>query len=124
MTLPITLAIFARNNEDSIGICIASVIDYVSEIIVVNTGSSDATVAIAESFGARVYHVGFTDFGSIRTLTAHLASLPWVLGLDTDEIICPEELDKLKTLIETPGVEAWGLPRRRWLDIGRKNHVE
>lgn len=124
MTLPITLAIFAKNNEDSIGICIASVIDHVSEIIVVNTGSSDATVSIAQSFGARVYHVGFSDFGAIRTLTAHLARQPWVLGLDTDEIICSEEIEGLRSLIETTSVDVWGLPRRRWTDINRKQQVE
>lgn len=122
--LPITLAIFAKNNEDSIGMCIESVLDIVSEIVVVNTGSTDKTVEIAMSYGARLYHVNFSDFGAIRTLTAHLARELWVLGLDTDEILCPEDKSVIETLIRTPRVGAWGLPRRRWADLDRKNQVE
>ena len=124
MKLPLSLAIFAKSNEDSIGLCIESVKDIVSEIVVVNTGSIDRTVEIAAGYGARIYHIGFTDFGAVRTLTAHLARQPWILGLDTDEILCPEELGLLQTLIETPRVDAWGLPRRRWEDLGRLEQVE
>ncbi len=124
MRLPLTLAVFAKNNEDSIELCINSVKDIVKEIILVNTGSEDKTVEKAEKLGARCYHVGFSDFGAIRTLTAHLSHQPWILGLDTDEIIAPEEKYLLKSLIETSHVDAWGLPRRRYLDLERTYQVE
>lgn len=122
--LPITLAIFVKNNEDSLGITLNNMKDVVSEIVVVDTGSTDSTVNIAKSFGAKVYNVGFTDFGSIRTLTANLATCPWVLMLDSDEILCPEEIPLLETLIDTPDVHAWGLPRRRWADLEMTEQVE
>jgi len=122
--LPITLAVFAKNNQDSIWLCLNSVSHLVSEIILVDTGSTDDTVKIATELGARVYKVGFTDFGSIRTLTAHLATQPWILGLDTDEILAPEELSILIDLMDDAECVAWGLPRRRWRDIGRTIQVE
>jgi len=122
--LPLTLAIFAKNNEDSIHLPLKSVHDLVEETVVVDTGSTDSTIAIAESFGARVYRVGFTDFGSIRTVTALLGTQPWVLGLDTDEIIAPEELHMLRGLLSDKTVPAWGLPRRRWADLERTKQVE
>jgi len=122
--LPITLAIFAKNNEDSIHLPIQSVYNLVSEIILVDTGSTDNTIKIAEKLGAKVYKVGFSDFGSIRTLTVHLSTQPWILGLDSDEILCPEEVDSLRSLVYDTKVDVWGLPRRRWADIDMKNQVE
>lgn len=122
--LPITLAMFVKNNEDSVRLSIGSMAGHVSEIIVVDTGSTDGTIGICESLGARVYKVGFTDFGSIRTLTAHLARQPWVLGLDSDECILEEDVDKFLDLTSADGVEAWALPRKRWLDLGMTTQLE
>ena len=124
MKLPITLAIFSKNNENSIELSIRSVIDTVSEFVLVDTGSTDSTIDIAKKYNARVYQVGFTDFGNIRTITAHLASEPWILGLDTDEIINKNEIPVLSVLLQDESIDAWGLPRRRWTDIFMANQVE
>lgn len=121
--LPLTLAIFAKDNEDSIALPIQNMGGLVREVVVVDTGSTDKTVEVAESLGARVYRVGFSDFGSIRTVTALLGTQQWVLGLDSDEILAPEELDQLAPLL-LEDVPAWGLPRRRWADLGRTEQVE
>jgi len=122
--LPLTLAIFGKNNEDSLSLCIDSMKDIVEEIVFVDTGSSDKTVEIARSYNARIYGIGFSDFGNVRSLTAHLATQPWILGLDTDEIICPEERDFLSGLIFQNDKDVWGLPRRRWSDINREHQTE
>ena len=123
--LPLSLVIFGKDNEDSLAICIASVYALTSEIIYVDTGSrTGAAIDIARNFGARVYGIGFSDFGNIRSLTAHLACQDWVLGLDTDEIIAPEDLGKIEGLIKVEDVDVYGLPRRRWSDLRRSQQVE
>jgi len=122
--LPITLAIFAKDAEDSIVHTINSVKSIVSEIIVVDTGSTDNTVSVCKDLGARVYSVGFSDFGSIRTITGHLSREEWVLGLDADEILLEEDIPILKELISCDNIDIWGLPRKRWLDLGMTTQVE
>lgn len=122
--LPITLAMFVKDNEDSVAMAIKSVKPVVSEIVVVDTGSTDKTPEICKGLGARVYKIGFTDFGSIRTITGHLARQPWILGLDSDEVILEDDYDLLRKVIEDEDVDAWGLPRKRWLDLEMTTQLE
>lgn len=127
LTYPITLAMFVKNCESSIARAIGSVSKVVREIVIVDTGSTDSTVDICEGFGARVYRVGFSDFGSIRTITGHLAREEWVLGLDSDETILEEDLHLFDGLIKEAdrlGIDAWALPRKRWLDLDMKVQLE
>lgn len=122
--LPITLAMFVKDAEASVEMAIKSVLPIVSEVVVTDTGSIDKTVEICKDLGARVYKVGFSDFGSIRTVAGHLARQPWVLGLDSDETILQEDLSKFRSLIYNSSVDVWGLPRKRWLDLEMTQQVE
>jgi hypothetical protein len=122
--LPMTLAIFVKDNESSLELVINSVKSIVSEIVVLDTGSLDNTVAIAEASGAAVYKCGFTNFGDIRTVAAHLSTQPWILMLDSDELILEEDLVKFKELVEDKTADAWALPRKRWLELEMKTQLE
>lgn len=124
ITLPITLAMFVKDAADSVSMAINSVKSIVREVVVVDTGSVDNTVSICESLGARVYKVGFSDFGSIRTITGHLAREEWVLGLDADEVILEEDFAVLRELVLQEDIDVWGLPRKRWLDLEMTQQVE
>lgn len=126
-SLPITLAMFVKDNADSVAMAINSVADIVSEVVIVDTGSTDNTVNICEDLGARVYKIGFSDFGNIRTITAHLARQPFVLGLDSDEVILKEDLPKFEKLIdkmEAESIDVVGLPRKRWADLAMTQQEE
>lgn len=123
-TLPITLAMFVKNAESSVATAINSVKPLVREIVVLDTGSTDNTVKICEDLGALVYKCGFTNFGDIRTLAARLSRQDWVLGLDADEKILEEDLPKFRELIENVDVDIWGLPRKRWADLGMTTQLE
>ena len=102
---------------------INSVYDFVDEVVVVDTGSTDKTLeGLGDYKKARIYRTGFTDFGNIRTLTAHLARQPWVLMLDADETISNPEL--LWNLTQDPIYSAWALPRKRWLDLTMTKQTE
>lgn len=138
--LPITLCTFVKNEERNLRECLESVFPIVSEIVVVDTGSTDRTVEIARTYTDRVYQMAFSDFGSIRTITAHLASQPWVLMLDADERILPGDWAKFEPLINQPigtedsgwdldeegniTIDSWALPRKRWADSWMTKQVD
>lgn len=84
--LPITLCISTRNAAPLLPGCIDSVSDWVSEIVVVDMESSDATLEVARSYGATIIQVpaaGWAEPGRQSGIDA--ATQPWVLVLDADE---------------------------------------
>lgn len=84
----LSLAMIVRNEEERLGNCLSSVAGLVDEIIVVDTGSTDDTVAIAESFGARISRFSWVDdFAAARNESLRLCTGNWVLILDGDEAV-------------------------------------
>ncbi len=76
----------AKNEEKNIGASIASLGNQVEEIIVVDTGSTDNTVAVAERLGAKVYHYKWQDdFAAARNFALSKATGDWLILLDADE---------------------------------------
>jgi tetratricopeptide (TPR) repeat protein len=80
-----------KDEEEMLPRCLASVCNHVDEIIVVDTGSSDGTISIAEEFGARVYYHPWEDnFSKHRNQSISYAGGDWFLILDADEEIIDE----------------------------------
>ncbi|MCK9220202.1 MAG: glycosyltransferase [Bacteroidales bacterium] len=83
----ISAAIIARNNEKEISTCIKS-IKGVDEIIVLDTGSNDKTASIATSLGAKVFYSRWEDdFSIARNRVLDYTQHPWILSIDTDEVM-------------------------------------
>jgi glycosyltransferase involved in cell wall biosynthesis len=75
-----------KNEEKHLGACLDSVRDMVNEMIIVDTGSTDHTIEIAEEKGAEVYHFEWiNDFSVARNYALEQATNPWILQLDADE---------------------------------------
>ncbi|MBI4776560.1 MAG: tetratricopeptide repeat protein [Deltaproteobacteria bacterium] len=93
----ISLCMMVKNEETHLEECLASVVGAVDEIVVVDTGSEDRTVEIAQSYGARVYHhPWFDDFSGMRNITLSYARGEWILIMDGDESLEPEDADQLR----------------------------
>lgn len=101
----LSVCMIVKNEEANLGRCLKSVQQVADEIIVVDTGSTDRTKEIAQSYGAIVAdHEWDHDFSAARNKSLDLATKDWVLILDADEELEPDEALKIKNLInqETP----------------------
>ncbi|QPN68435.1 uroporphyrinogen-III synthase [Synechococcus sp. CBW1006] len=93
--------------------CLASVRDFVDEMVVVDTGSTDDTVAIAERCGAVVHPITWPgDFAPARNRALEWVRGAWVLVLDADEVLLPEAIPALRQLMEQPDLLLINLLRR------------
>ena len=98
----ISLCLIAKNEEEVIGRCIESVIDIIDEIIVVDTGSTDKTIEVAEKYGAKVYNFTWIDdFAAARNYSFSKASKEYIFWLDADDILFPGDKEKFKELKES-----------------------
>ncbi|MCW3058182.1 MAG: hypothetical protein JWQ02_3 [Capsulimonas sp.] len=100
----ISLCMIVKNEERVLGHCLQSIKPWVDEIIIVDTGSTDKTVAIAEEHGARVFHFPWTDsFSEARNVSLSHATCDWILWMDADDTIpehCGAKLRELALLAE------------------------
>ncbi len=114
----ISAYIIAYNEAWKIRDAINSVL-WADEIVVVDSHSTDDTVAIAESLGARVVQVDFNGFGDLRNRAIAACEHAWIFSLDSDERCTPEARDEILAKIANPGkTEAWYIPRRNFF-MGR-----
>jgi glycosyltransferase involved in cell wall biosynthesis len=108
----LTLAIVARDEADRIGRAIASV-PGAAEVLVLDSGSTDATVAVAEAAGARVVHTDWPGYGAQKNRAMEMARQPWVLFLDADEWLDADLLAAVTQALEDPaGVAGFSVCRR------------
>ena len=122
--LPLSLVVITRDAADAIAACLASA-DFAAEALVVDSGSRDDTVEIAQARGARVLHREWQGFGPQKRYAVAQACHDWVLCLDADERVSPQLAASIAALFAagTPAPPAYALARRnrflgRWLAHG------
>ena len=107
----LSLCMIVKNEEAALPRCLRSVRDQVDEIVIVDTGSSDKTVEIAESFGAKVYHHPWeNDFSKHRNQSLSYARGDWIFILDADEEVESSEAPKLREIIRDSDACSFFLP--------------
>jgi hypothetical protein len=117
----ITVCLIACNEGDRITRAIASARSLADEIVVYDTGSSDATVALAEAAGARaITGVWSDDFAAARNAALRHCRGEWVLSLDADEeLVCPSPVAVRAALTKAPDdLLAFQVPIHNLLGIG------
>jgi glycosyltransferase involved in cell wall biosynthesis len=89
-----------KDEEALLPQCLESIKEAVDEIIVVDTGSTDRTVEIAKSYGAKIYHHPWeNNFSKHRNQSISYASQDWILIMDADEAFFYEDAPKLKRIL-------------------------
>lgn len=102
----ISLCMIVKNEERFLEACLRSVEGIVDEINIVDTGSTDRTLEIAEKFGAKILHREWrSDFSWARNEALAMATKRWTLVLDGDEEIAPESKRHLLDLRTVPAYE-------------------
>ena len=91
-----------KNEEKFIAGCLESVKNLVNEIIIVDTGSNDKTIEIARSYNAKIFHFKWqNDFALARNESIKHATGEWILVLDADERLNPDQEAKLKKYLNS-----------------------
>src|SRR6201999_1034790 len=98
MAPPISCYIRAKNEERKIADVIRAVRLAVDEVVLIDSGSTDRTVALAEEAGARVVHQDWLGYGAQKRFAESQCKHDWLLALDADEVISPEFSEELRAL--------------------------
>ncbi|WP_457623618.1 glycosyltransferase family 2 protein, partial [Persephonella sp.] len=85
--LPISVALISFNEEDRIADTLDSIRDLASEIILVDSGSKDKTVEIAERFGAKIFRKEWEGYKNQKNYALSKCTNEWILFLDCDEVV-------------------------------------
>lgn len=97
--LPISVFIIARDEADRIGRAIGSVAGWVDEVIVIDSGSTDATRAVAEAAGARVVDHPWHGYGPQKRFGEDQCRNDWLLNIDADEEVTPALAAEIQALV-------------------------
>jgi len=99
----LSCCMIVRNNEQTIEAAVKSIIAWVSEVIVLDTGSTDKTPEICRRLGCRVYHFPWPDsFSVARNESLKYARCEWIFWMDSDDVIDAENGRKLAELVSGP----------------------
>ncbi len=117
--MKISLVMIAKNEEKNIAKSLESVKGLVNEIIVVDSGSTDNTNKLAQSYGAKIFKRTFDNFSAQKNYALSLALNEWVLHLDADEVLSEEIKEEIKKTIENTQYDGFLLTRENFF-LGKK----
>lgn len=121
-SVKLSVVVLTLNEAHQLGDCLRSVAGLTCEVFVVDSGSTDETVAMARAAGASVFTHVFSSYGDQRNWA--MENLPlhaeWVLHLDADERLTPELADEIRVTMQSPPANVDGyLLRRRTVFRGQ-----
>ena len=122
MASTISHCMICKNEAHCIATVVKALAPIVLETVVVDTGSTDGSQALLASLGVRVIpgpDVKAVGFSAVRNLGISVSRGDYILAVDPDETITPEDLLKVAQLPSlSPTVEAFSFPRKHWMDLG------
>ncbi len=106
----LTVIIITKNEEANIGRCLKSVVSFADEIIVLDSGSTDNTVAIAQQYTDNVFSTDWPGYGIQKQRALSRARGDWILNLDADESVTPELQEEIKEAITSGDADGYRVP--------------
>jgi glycosyltransferase involved in cell wall biosynthesis len=106
----LSVIVITHNEATNIAACLESV-SWADEIAIVDSGSSDETVAICRRYTSKVEVTDWPGFGPQKNRALALATSDWVLSLDADERVSPELASEIRQALAQPQADAYELPR-------------
>ncbi len=123
MTIPLSVVVVAKNEEENIDACLGSVYGWADEIVVVDDESCDRTVELVKKYTDKVFFRKMDVEGTHRNWAYAKATHEWVLSLDADEIVTEELKAEIAQAIGSGEFQAYSIPLRnfigsRWVRYG------
>ncbi|MDR3416872.1 MAG: glycosyltransferase family 2 protein [Nevskia sp.] len=106
----LSVILITCNESANIADCLESV-KWADQIVVVDSGSRDDTVAICERYGAQVEVTDWPGYGPQKNRALARATGDWVLSIDADERVTPESRAEIERVLAAPDADAYELPR-------------
>ncbi|MFH1148438.1 MAG: glycosyltransferase [Pseudomonadota bacterium] len=111
----ISLCMITKDEEEFLPKCLDSVNALVDEMVIVDTGSSDRTVEIAKSLGAKVFHHPWeNDYSKHRNQSISYATSEWILVMDADEVVAPRDLPRIRQMLQAAQADGFLLILRNY----------
>lgn len=112
--MPVSAVLIVLNGERHLDRVLGAVA-FCDEILILDSGSTDATLEIAKRHGARVEHQPFLGYGPQKRRAVELAKHDWILAIDDDEVLDYEAATTLQVLDLSDASKAWRLRRRTYV---------
>ena len=119
----ISAIIITCNEEKNIGRCLSSM-DWVDEIVVVDSQSTDDTKKIASEFTQKVFDIKWEGFGKAKDHAKDKASHPWILSVDADEVVTEDLKEEIQNITKSEdSLNGYYVPRKsnflgKWIKHG------
>lgn len=97
----ISAVIITKNEESNIERCLKS-LNWVDEIIVVDSGSTDSTIEICKKYNCNIIQSEWLGYGKTKQLAVNSASNNWILSIDSDEQVSEKSVSVIRTVLEDP----------------------
>lgn len=98
--------LIVKNEADRIEDCLRPLCGWADEVIVLDSGSTDGTVEMAERLGATVHRTDWPGYAAQRNRALDLVKSEWVLSIDADERVTPELRDEIDQALSSPTLDA------------------
>lgn len=112
MTLPLSVFIIAFNEADRLPNTLKALEGLSDDVVVVDSGSTDGTQALAAQLGARVIHHAWQGYGLQKRFAEEQCHHPWLLNIDADEVIPSDLIAEIRALFSgsAPQADAYEIP--------------
>ncbi len=114
MKIPLSVTIITREEEERLAYCLESIKDIADEIILVDSGSTDKTLEIAQKYNAKIFHNEWKGYGQQKIFAENQTSNKWILNLDADEELSLELKENILDLFKSNKVENFPAYKMFW----------